>query len=123
MGSSDFRIIKVIQMDHKFTSLKEFYPYYLTEHNKRSNRNLHYIGSLLAIGLLIYSVLYKPLYGFLIPIVGYSFAWYGHFFIEKNKPATFQYPFYSLASDFIMLFDFLTFQLNRKLEKARKLYK
>jgi hypothetical protein len=56
----------------------------------------------------------------LIPVVGYSFAWVGHFFFEKNKPATFIYPFFSLGSDFVMFWHILTGQINKKIEEAEK---
>jgi hypothetical protein len=56
-----------------------------------------------------------------MPLAGYGFAWVGHFMIEKNKPATFKYPFFSLASDFIMFWHILTFQITKKLEDAKKI--
>ncbi len=89
-----------------FSSLKEFYPYYLSEHQNRTSRTLHFIGTallFLILGAAIYTSNYYLL--FAIPLVGYGFAWIGHFFFEKNKPATFKHPFYSLASDFILFFD------------------
>jgi hypothetical protein len=91
-----------------FESLKEFYPYYLTEHSNSTSKLLHFIGTSLFFVILIYS-LYTAQYQLMwfMPIAGYFFAWIGHFFFEKNKPATFKYPFYSLASDFIMYFDML----------------
>ena len=91
-----------------FQSLKEFYPYYLTEHANSTSKLLHFIGTTLFFVILIYAILtaqYNLMW--LMPVVGYAFAWVGHFFFEKNKPATFKYPFYSLASDFIMYFDIL----------------
>ncbi len=92
----------------KFNSLKEFYPFYLTEHSNSTSRILHFIGTGLVILILI-STLYTQVWWrmALIPFVGYGFAWVGHFFFEKNTPATFQYPFYSLASDFIMFWQLL----------------
>jgi hypothetical protein len=92
----------------RFESLKEFYPFYLTEHSNSTSKLLHFIGTSLFFVILIYSI-YSERYNLLwfLPVVGYGFAWVGHFFFEKNKPATFQYPFYSLASDFIMYFDIL----------------
>jgi hypothetical protein len=88
-----------------FASLKEFYPYYLSEHQNPTSRILHFIGTALFFVLLV-SAVYFSNYNllFAIPLVGYGFAWVGHFFFEKNKPATFKHPFYSLASDFILFF-------------------
>ena len=92
-----------------YKSLKEFYPYYLSEHQNSTCRILHFIGTFLLFVLLA-SAIYFHDYSLLwfLPLVGYSFAWVGHFFFEKNKPATFQYPFYSLASDFILFWELLT---------------
>lgn len=95
-------------MEKKYSSLKEFYPYYLEEHQNSICRKLHFIGTALLFVILAYSIFTSNFYWlFAIPIVGYGFAWVGHFFFEKNKPATFKYPFYSLASDFILFFDLL----------------
>jgi hypothetical protein len=91
-----------------FQSLREFYPFYLTEHANSTLKLLHFIGTSLFFCILIYA-LYSQQFQLMwfMPLVGYGFAWVGHFFFEKNKPATFKYPFYSLASDFIMYFDIL----------------
>lgn len=92
----------------KYKSLKEFYPYYLTEHKNTVCRILHFTGTSLLfvlIGISFYLNTYSLLW--FLPVIGYSFAWVGHFFFEKNKPATFQYPMYSLASDFMMFWDLL----------------
>lgn len=95
-------------MESRFKSLKEFYPYYLQEHQHPTCRRLHFIGT----GLLFFILgaafaLSNFWLLLLIPLVGYGFAWVGHFFYEKNKPATFKYPFYSLASDFILFYHLL----------------
>jgi len=58
---------------------------------------------------------------FLLPVVGYAFAWVGHFVFEKNKPATFKYPLFSLASDFIMSYHFYTGQIDTKIEEAKRI--
>ena len=92
----------------KFNSFKEFYPFYLSEHSKRSTKILHMIGSIgviLMISYSFYSSNTKILY--YLPVVGYGFAWIGHFFFEKNRPATFTYPLYSFIGDWIMLKDIL----------------
>ena len=95
-------------MEKKYTSLKEFYPYYLTEHQNPTSRILHFIGTGMVLVVLAAALLWAK-YAWLaaIPVIGYGFAWVGHFFFEKNKTATFTYPFYSLASDFILFFDLL----------------
>lgn len=106
-------------VDKKFNSFNEFYPYYLTEHSHPFCRALHYIGSLLVLVTLYHGLSsghYKVLW--LLPIIGYGFAWVGHFFVEKNRPATFTYPFYSLAADWVMLKDFLTGQIGKKLSEV-----
>ena len=95
-------------MEKKYTSLKEFYPYYLSEHQHPTSRILHFVGTGLVFLVLIGSLVFGLYYALLgIPLIGYGFAWVGHFFFEKNKPATFTYPFYSLASDFILFFDLI----------------
>jgi len=94
--------------EQRYKSLKEFYPFYLTEHRNPTSRLLHFIGTTLFFVFLI-SALVSGRYILLLfcPLMGYGFAWVGHFFFEKNKPATFQYPLYSLASDFILYFQVL----------------
>lgn len=95
-------------MGKKYTSLKEFYPYYLSEHQNPTCRKLHFIGTGLLFFIVIISLLTEQyIYLISIPLVGYGFAWIGHFFFEKNKPATFQYPLFSLVSDFKLFFDLL----------------
>ncbi|RDV28906.1 DUF962 domain-containing protein [Alteromonas aestuariivivens] len=95
-----------------FSSFQAFYPYYLQEHKNRTCRRLHVVGSLLVLTILLYAVVFGnwPLLWF-IPVVGYGFAWVGHFFFEHNKPATFKHPIYSLMGDWVMLKDVLTGKL------------
>lgn len=92
-----------------FNSIKEFYPFYLSQHESRANRRLHFVGTSLVIALLIAAVVSGNYWLLLaLPVAGYGFAWFGHFAFEKNKPATFTYPFYSLACDFAMYKDMWT---------------
>lgn len=108
-------------MEMKYKTLSEFYPYYLTEHQNATSRTLHFIGTLLFISVLIYAIVaakYQLLW--ICPLLGYGFAWVGHFFFEKNKPATFVYPAMSLISDFIMFWHILTGQLPSKMKEALK---
>ena len=100
----------------KFSSFADFYPYYLGEHRNPVCRALHYTGSALGIAVLLLALFTQQWrWLWLVPVIGYGFAWVGHFVFEHNKPATFQYPLYSLAADWVMLKDFLTGQLKRKL--------
>lgn len=91
-----------------FNSFAEFYPYYLAEHRNSSCRRLHFVGTSLVIGLLAFAV-GSASWGLLlaVPLAGYGFAWAGHLFFEKNRPATFKHPLYSLAGDFVMFRDML----------------
>ncbi|MBV2128231.1 DUF962 domain-containing protein [Arsukibacterium indicum] len=99
-----------------FNSFQEFYPYYLSEHRHPVCRAMHYTGSSLVIGVLLYALITRQWHWlWLLPFIGYGFAWLGHFVFEHNKPATFKYPLYSLAADWVMLKDFLTGQLKRKM--------
>lgn len=97
----------------EYHTLAEFYPYYLSEHQKSSTRVLHFVGTALVIvSALCFLVTSNGWFMAAVPFLGYGFAWVGHFFFEKNKPATFKYPGYSLASDFIMFWELLTRQID-----------
>lgn len=92
-----------------FNSFAEFYPYYLQEHSNDTCRRLHYVGSLLVLAIIAYALVSQQLlWLFAVPLAGYGFAWVGHFVFEKNKPATFKYPLYSLMGDWVMLKDAFT---------------
>ena len=94
--------------DKQYKTFKEFYPFYLSQHQNPVCRVLHYIGSLLVLCLLFYSLLSQQyLLLFLLPVIGYGFAWVGHIKFEKNIPATFTYPWYSFLGDWVMLYDFI----------------
>lgn len=84
-------------------TFQEFWPYYVKAHSKRGTRLLHGVGSVAAIVFVVMAIVVNPWYLLLAPLVGYGLAWYGHFFVEGNKPATFGHPFYSLAADYRML--------------------
>lgn len=93
----------------RITSFKAFYPHYLSEHRNKTSRRLHFVGTLLVFITLFYGIAMSQyhLLWLCLPL-GYGFAWVGHFFFEKNKPATFRYPLWSLASDFKLFFEILT---------------
>src|SRR6185312_1604311 len=83
----------------------EFWPYYLQEHRKRTTRVFHYIGTTGVFAVLLSAMVTRaPMELIAAPVCGYGWAWVSHFFIEKNRPATFKYPLWSLGSDFRMYF-------------------
>ncbi|CAI8835328.1 MULTISPECIES: DUF962 domain-containing protein [Pseudomonas] len=92
----------------QFRSFAEFYPYYLSEHSNPMCRRLHFVGTSLVIAVLAFAVgsgSWRSLLA--LPFAGYGFAWAGHYFFEKNRPATFTHPLYSLIGDFAMYRDML----------------
>lgn len=92
----------------KYQNFTEFYPFYLSQHQDVICRRLHFFGSLLLILLVLYVLLTRHyLLLTLMPVIGYGCAWLGHFIFEKNKPATFTYPLYSLLGDWVMFKDIL----------------
>lgn len=92
----------------EFKTFKDFYPYYLREHTNVMCRRLHFLGTsgVLAL-LLLFFFTGNPILLGVLPFVGYGFAWVGHFAYQKNQPATFKYPLYSLRADFKMFWDIL----------------
>jgi hypothetical protein len=93
----------------RYSTFAEFYPFYLTEHSNQTCRRLHFVGTSLALVCLLTALLRAQpvfiLYGLLL---GYGFAWIGHFGFEKNKPASFKQPIYSFMGDWKMWFQILT---------------
>ena len=93
----------------RFASFREFYPYYLSEHGHRTSRRLHFVGSCGVLAFLALAVVQRDARWLLAaPACGYGFAWVGHFAFEKNRPATFRHPVYSLMGDWVMFRDILT---------------
>jgi hypothetical protein len=96
-------------MDQRFTGFSNFYPYYLAEHRSRGCRILHFAGTTLALTCLVAAVLTRNIWFLVIaPVAGYGCAWFGHILFEKNRPATFSHPWYSLRGDFAMYRDLWT---------------
>lgn len=90
----------------EFDSFESFYPFYISQHSKAATRAFHAVGTGLGIANLVKSLAFGPRKQVVLtPVVSYGFAWFSHFVIEGNKPATFGHPLYSLRGDFTMLYD------------------
>ncbi|HLF16840.1 MAG TPA: DUF962 domain-containing protein [Candidatus Thermoplasmatota archaeon] len=105
-------------MAKEYRTLREFWPFYLRQHRRPGTRALHILGSLGALAWLGLAIALRQPWFLLAGLVnGYAFAWAAHFFVERNRPATFTYPWKSFVSDWVMLGYFLTGRLGRELRK------
>ena len=98
-------------------SFSEFWPYYVRQHVRPRTRLLHAMGSVLAVALFALAFAVSLWILVAVPVVGYAFAWYAHFFVEHNKPATFGHPFYSLAADYVMVWKMITGRMGAEVAK------
>jgi hypothetical protein len=103
----------------RIENYQEFWDFYVREHSRPLTRYLHFVGTLLALVLLIWilrsgQLIYLPL----CLAVGYAFAWFAHFFVEHNKPATFKYPLWSFVSDYKMMWFMLTNRMDREVQRV-----
>ena len=101
------------------TTYSEFWDFYVREHSKPLTRILHFAGTSLGLILLVFSVVTRRWY--LLPlflVVGYGFAWFAHFVVEKNRPATFKYPLWSFISDYKMMWYMMTGRMHGEVERV-----
>ena len=95
-------------MSRRFPSFSEFYPYYLSEHANRVSRRLHFAGSCGVLVLVGVAIAKGDARWLVVALAcGYGCAWIGHFFFERNRPATFRHPLYSFLGDWVMFRDIL----------------
>ncbi len=105
--------------DAKIKTYAEFWDFYVAEHSDPLTRRLHFAGTTLGFVLLAWII--KSGNWYYLPlcfVAGYAFAWFAHFFVEHNKPATFKYPFWSFVSDYKMVFFMLTGKMNREVKRV-----
>ncbi len=103
----------------RIRSFADFWPYYVRAHSRKGTRILHGIGSVLALAAVVAGIMLNRWWILLAPVIGYGFAWYSHFFVEHNRPATFGHPFWSLAADYRMLFLTLSGRMEQHVRAAR----
>ncbi|WP_066720517.1 DUF962 domain-containing protein [Sphingomonas pituitosa] len=105
-------------MARTITRYRDFWPHYLREHARPATRRLHYIGTALTFAALAAGIVLNAWWLIAIPLAGYGFAWGAHFGVERNRPATFTYPLWSLLSDYRMFFLWIGGRLGPHLKRA-----
>ena len=107
--------------DREIETFEEFWDFYVGEHKEKATRILHFIGTTAAVGCVAGGLLTKRRWLLLLaPLVGYGPAWVGHFFIEKNKPASFKYPLWSLQADFVMWWKTVKGEMDAEVERVTR---
>lgn len=109
-------------MERRIPSYEEFWPFYVSQHRAASTRALHFAGTTLVLAAAAAGLLVSPRWLMAMPLAGYGFAWLGHFACERNRPATFTYPLWSLRGDFRMYRLMLLGRMGPEIERADRLY-
>jgi hypothetical protein len=109
-------------MDPRLGAFEEFWPYYLSQHLNPVNRALHFVGTTFVLLGVLAALAVSPWWILASPFAGYSFAWVGHFYFEKNRPATFTYPLWSLLADFRMYALLWRGRLGPEIRRAQELF-
>jgi len=106
--------------EETFNSFADFWPHYLSEHSKPATRLLHLLGTTAGIACIVYFIASGRWWLFLLGLIpGYGAAWIGHFFIEKNRPATFQHPLWSFMGDYKMIWLMLTGRIGAEVRRVK----
>jgi hypothetical protein len=113
--------VKDASDDTRLETFEEFWDYYVGEHKKKATRIFHFVGTTAAMGCLAGGLLTRQRWLLLIaPFCGYGPAWFSHFFIENNKPATFKYPVWSLQADFVMWWKMVQGKMQAEVDRVER---
>jgi hypothetical protein len=105
--------------DKEIETFEQFWDFYVGEHKEKATRILHFIGTTAAMGCVATGLLTKRRWLIAVALLaGYGPAWFSHFVIEKNKPATFKYPLWSLQADFVMWWKMVNGQMDAEVERV-----
>ena len=108
-------------MRSEYKSFADFWPHYVTEHSQPATRMLHLLGTAIGIGLAVFLIASGRWWLFFLGLIpGYGAAWVGHFFIEKNRPATFHHPLWSFMGDYKMIWLMLTGRMDAEVKRCMK---
>ncbi|XP_076927976.1 uncharacterized protein LOC143591748 [Bidens hawaiensis] len=103
-----------------FRNMEEFWPFYMTQHSKPATRRWHFAGTLSSLVCFVYALLFNWWLLLVVPVLGYGMAWYSHFFVEGNVPATFGHPVWSFLCDYKMFGLMLTGQMDGEIKRLGK---
>jgi len=109
-------------MAERYATYEQFWPFYVSQHRNPTNRRLHVVGTALVLACAAAALIVSPAWLVVAPVAGYGFAWVGHFFFERNRPATFSYPLWSLRGDFRLFGLMLSGRIAPELERAARLF-
>jgi|SoiMethySBSTD1v2_1073268.scaffolds.fasta_scaffold188336_2 hypothetical protein len=108
-------------METDIQDFDAFWLEYVREHSHPLNRKLHTIGISLALACLVAGVFKRRLSLLLLaPVLGYGFAWCGHFFVEKNTPKSFSHPLLSLRASALLYWKTLCGEMDAEVERAQR---
>ncbi|GGE07985.1 membrane protein [Marinithermofilum abyssi] len=104
----------------EFKSFEEFWPFYVSQHSKPETRRWHFVGTASVVVCLGLALWVNGWFVLLAPVIAYGLAWYSHFFVEGNKPATFGHPLWSLLADFRMFVLMLTGKMDQEVQRLKR---
>lgn len=103
--------------EKSISTYKAFWPHYVSEHQNKHNRNLHFTGTALVLCFLFLGLSESAWYFLGMPLFGYGLAWIGHFFFERNLHSIFHHPLWSLFAEFQMFIFMCLGRMDREVKR------